>query len=84
MKLPARAAPFLFGALLSMIMVALLSGLLLLRREGLHPGFVALWAESFLATWPVAFPTVLVVAPVVRRLVGAITQAPLPQGAGRG
>lgn len=78
MKLPARAAPFLFGALLSTIMVTVVSGLLLLRREGLQPGFLSMWADSFLAIWPVAFPTVLVVAPGVRRLVAALTHAPAP------
>ncbi len=75
MKLPARCAPVLFGGLLSTVMVSLVSGLMLFVHEGLHPGFAAQWLRGFASTWPVAFPTVLVVAPLVRRLVARMTAA---------
>lgn len=73
MRIPSRAAPFLFGAVLSAIMVAIVSAFVLVTTQGLHPGLAAQWLKSCATTWPVAFPTVTVVAPWVRRLVGRIT-----------
>ncbi len=73
MKMPARYAPILFGALLSAIMVAIVSAFVLASSQGLHAGFPAQWVRSCMTTWPVAFPTVLLVAPWVRRVVGRVT-----------
>ncbi|MBL8225136.1 MAG: DUF2798 domain-containing protein [Chromatiales bacterium] len=73
MRIPVRFAPLLFGALLSAIMVAIVSAFVLITTQGLQPGLPALWARSCLTTWPVAFPTVTVVAPWVRKLVGRVT-----------
>lgn len=65
--------PILFSALLSSIMVAIVSAFVLLNAQGLHPGLFAQWLKSCATTWPVAFPTVAVVAPWVRKLVGRLT-----------
>lgn len=73
MRIPARFAPLLFSALLSAIMVCIVSAFVLTLSQGIHAGFVAQWIKSCLTTWPVAFPTVAVVAPWVRRVVGRIT-----------
>lgn len=73
MRIPARYAPILFGALLSMIMVAVVSAFVLAINQGLHPGFLAQWTKSCLTTWPMAFVTVTIVAPQVRRVVAKLT-----------
>jgi hypothetical protein len=73
MRIPARFAPVLFGALLSIIMVGLVSAFVIAITQGIQAGFAAQWVRSCLTTWPVAFPTVTLVAPWVRRLVGQIT-----------
>ena len=73
MRIPARYAPILFSALLSSIMVAIVSAFVLVTTQGLHPGIVAQWLKSCATTWPVAFPTVAVVAPMVRRIIGRLT-----------
>lgn len=73
MRIPARFAPVAFGALLSIIMVAVVSAFVLALNRGLGDGFIAAWLRSCATTWPVAFPTVLVVAPWVRRVVGRMT-----------
>ncbi|ANO50682.1 hypothetical protein BA177_05190 [Woeseia oceani] len=73
MRIPSRYAPLLFSALLSAIMVAIVSAFVLVISQGLHAGFAAQWLRSCLTTWPVAFPTVAVVAPLVRDLVGRMT-----------
>lgn len=73
MRIPARHAPILFGALLSAIMVAIVSAVVLLMNQGWSADFPARWLKSFVGTWPIAFPTVLVVAPLVRRIVARLT-----------
>jgi hypothetical protein len=73
MRIPARFAPVVFGALLSAIMVGLVSAFVLAITQGIHSGFTAQWLRSCATTWPVAFPTVTLVAPWVRRVVGALT-----------
>jgi hypothetical protein len=73
MRIPPRFAPIVFGGLLSAIMVAVVSALVLAISQGVHQGFVWQWMRSCLTTWPVAFPTVTIVAPWVRRVVGRLT-----------
>lgn len=75
MRIPVRFAPIAFGALLSAIMVALVSAFVIAVTQGLHAGFAAQWLKSCATTWPVAFPTVTLVAPWVRRIVGRLTVA---------
>lgn len=73
MRIPARYAPILFSALLSAIMVCIVSAFVLVVSQGIHPGLPAQWLKSCVTTWPVAFPTVAVVAPWVRGVVGRVT-----------
>ncbi|GGY54526.1 hypothetical protein GCM10011297_29120 [Bacterioplanes sanyensis] len=73
MRMPARFAPILFSALLSAIMVSIVSAFVLILSQGFQPNFAAQWLKSCITTWPIAFPTVAVVAPWVRRLVGRMT-----------
>jgi len=73
MRIPARFAPIIFGALLSSIMVAIVSAFVLALSQGFHPGFAAQWLRSCATTWPFAFVTVTLVAPWVRRIVGRVT-----------
>ncbi|WP_418930354.1 DUF2798 domain-containing protein [Gilvimarinus xylanilyticus] len=74
MYIPARYSPILFSALLSAIMVCIVSAFVLVISQGIHPGFAGQWLKSCLTTWPIAFPTVAVVAPVVRKIVGKLTR----------
>ena len=73
MRIPSRYSPIVFGALLSAIMVALVSAFVLAINTGLHAGFLSQWLKSCATTWPVAFPTVTLLAPWVRRVVGRVT-----------
>lgn len=73
MRIPARFAPILFNALLSAIMVCIVSAFVLIISQGINPGLPAQWLKSCITTWPVAFPTVAIVAPWVRRVVSQIT-----------
>ena len=73
MRIPARFAPILVSALLSAIMVCIVSAFVLITSQGIHPDLPAQWLKSCATTWPIAFPTVAVVAPWVRRIVGRMT-----------
>jgi hypothetical protein len=73
MRISNRFAPIVFGGLLSAIMVAIVSAVVLAINQGIQQGFLWQWFRSCVTTWPVAFPTVTVVAPWVRRVVGRLT-----------
>lgn len=72
--IPARFAPVLFGLILSGLMSAIVSAIATLRAAGLTEGFPALWLGAWAPSWAVSFPTVLVVAPVTRRIVARLTR----------
>lgn len=73
MRIPARFALILFSALLSAVMVCIVSAFVLAISQGVNSEFPTQWLRSCLTTWPVAFPTVAIVAPWVRRIVGRVT-----------
>ncbi len=72
---PKRLAPVVFGFMLSGLMSFIVSLVATVRAAGLTDGFVALWMSAWLPSWLVAFPTVLLVAPAVRRFVERNTKA---------
>ena len=71
--IPARFAPVLFGFLLLAMMSFIVSGLSTFRAVGLGDVFPMLWLGNWLVSWATAFPIVLVVAPITRRLVARMT-----------
>lgn len=74
--MPARYAPILFGFILSALMSFMVSGIATFRNFGPADGFFGLWVSAWLPSWLIAFPVVLVVAPVARRLVGLVVRPP--------
>ena len=77
MKLPSACQPLVFGLLLSGLMSLIVSGIATWHAIGLPSDFLARWIGSWLFAWVVAFPTVLVVAPIVRRLTGLVVAPPI-------
>ncbi len=73
--LPPRYAPYLFGFLLSGLMTLIVSGIVSVQALGVRPETLTTWMESWLTSWVVAFPTVLFVAPAVRRLTERLTRS---------
>ncbi len=69
---PKSFAPALSGFILSGLMSLLVSGIGTCRVVGIAPGFVGTWMTGWLTAWLVAFPVVLVLAPLTRRVVGAL------------
>lgn len=74
--MPSRFAPVLFGLVLSALMSFIVSGIATARTAGFVDGFPSLWINAWLPSWIIAFPTVLIVAPMARRLVGLLVSAP--------
>ena len=63
-----RQAPIIMALLLSIIMTLVVSGVSTLRGVGLTGAFVRVWLSAWGLSWLAAFPTLLVLLPVVRRL----------------
>jgi len=61
--------PVVFGFVLSGLMSLVVSGISTARVAGFGPGFAGQWSGAWLTAWLFAFPVVLFVAPVARRLV---------------
>lgn len=74
--MPARFAPVLFGLILSALMSLLVAGIATFRNFGLVQSFPSLWVGAWLPSWMIAFPVVLVVAPIARKLVALLVKAP--------
>jgi hypothetical protein len=74
-KLPAKAAMWLLPLILTGFMTIIVSGISTARAVGFGPATANLWFASWIWSWAVAFPTMLVVMPLARRLVAAMTEA---------
>ena len=62
----------MFGFLLSGLMTLLVTGLTTAINLGLDGFTVGKWSGAFVRSWPITFPSVLLVAPVVHRLVARL------------
>ncbi|MFO1105017.1 MAG: DUF2798 domain-containing protein [Amaricoccus sp.] len=78
-RLPARYATIVMPLILSILMTFVVSAIATLRNLGLDPSFLGHWMQAWGLSWLVAFPTLLCILPLVRRLVGLIV-APATRG----
>ena len=74
LMIPARFAPVVFGFILSGLMSLIVSGIATFRALGPVAGFFSQWMGSWGPSWLVAFPTVLIVAPLTRRIVAKLVR----------
>ncbi|MFT6674909.1 MAG: hypothetical protein ACJAVM_001095 [Sulfitobacter sp.] len=73
--IPARFAPVVFGFILSGLMSLMVSGIATYRAFGFNEIFLHSWMGAWSVSWLVAFPAVLVVAPITRRLVAILVRS---------
>ena len=74
-RLPHRYAPFLYGVIqVAMITTAVASAVGVYHSGPLGTAALARWAGLWLAAWRLMLPIVIVISPLVRRLVAAITR----------
>lgn len=69
MSMASKREAWLFSLILSGLMSAVVAGISTWRMLGIPENFPTLWLGSWLNAWLVAFPCVLVMAPLTRRLV---------------
>ncbi|MEO3387204.1 DUF2798 domain-containing protein [Mesorhizobium sp. CAU 1741] len=70
---PKRVEQVAFGFLLTCFMTFIVSGIAtFLAIQRVDAGFASLWFTAWMSSWAVAFPSVLVVAPLVRRILRRI------------
>ena len=68
-----KYAPILFGLILSGLMSLLVSGVTSARTTNLELAFTGIWISAWFTAWSIAFPVVLLLAPLTRRVVDRIT-----------
>ena len=54
-------------------MALLMSGVLTAIFIEFSRNFASRWMHAFVIAWPIAFPSILVIAPIVRKLVAKLT-----------
>lgn len=75
-KLPARYNAIAIPLVLSMLMTIVVSGISTVVALGLKEGWQSFWFKAWLLSWAVAFPTMLLVLPIARRLVARFVEPP--------
>ncbi|HTR86855.1 MAG TPA: DUF2798 domain-containing protein [Reyranella sp.] len=75
-KLPSSWFRFALPAGTTVFMTFLVSGVATWRALGWVPGMVQTWMTSWGIAWLVAFPTMLVMMPIVRRWLARIIEEP--------
>jgi hypothetical protein len=75
-KLPARANAIAVPLVLTMIMSLIISGISTYRATGPSPVFFTTWMYSWLISWVIAFPTVVFVLPLARKIVAKFVELP--------
>ncbi|RTL71365.1 MAG: DUF2798 domain-containing protein [Hyphomicrobiales bacterium] len=75
-SLPRWSHRFVMPVLLSVLMTAVVSAISTLKAVGVRPDIVSLWLQAWFWSWIVAFPTLLLVLPLVRRWSAFLTEEP--------
>lgn len=70
LRLPARLAPVVMALQLSVLMTMVVSAVSTARGVGFGPSFAAVWLSAWGLSWLAAFPTLVVLLPIVRRITG--------------
>jgi Protein of unknown function (DUF2798) len=75
-KLPARYHWVVLPLVMSIFMTFIVSGVSIARVRGVADGFVGAWLPSWGLSWLVAFPVLIAINPLVRRVVGLLVDHP--------
>jgi hypothetical protein len=79
-KLPARYASIVMPLVLSLLMTFVVSAISTLKSLGPTPAFLSTWPVAWGLSWLVAFPTLLALLPMVRRIVALVVAPPSAPG----
>jgi len=67
-KLPAKYSGIVMPFFLSVLMSMLVSFISTIRVSGLTYQFINLWMSSWAISWLIAFPTLLLILPIVKKI----------------
>jgi hypothetical protein len=70
--MPDLRTRLIFAALMSFLMTIIMSGWITWLNIGFQPNYAQRWLHAFLAAWPAAFFSVMLIAPTVQRLTARI------------
>ncbi len=73
-ELPARHNSLVMPLNLSLLMTCVVSAISVLRTQGSGPNALALWPSAWALSWYVAFPVLLVILPMVRRITALLVR----------
>ncbi len=72
-KLPARYASIVMPFILSIMMTFIVSMIATAKTLGIaHPNLASSWMTAWALSWVVAFPVLLAILPIVRRMVAMV------------
>ena len=74
-KLPPQALFFLIPLFLSFIMSGIVSFISLVRSLGFNAPLLSPWLDAWMLSWLIAFPTVLLVLPMARKLAMSLVRS---------
>lgn len=73
-KIPARHAVIVMPFILSIFMTCLVSLISTLRSLGLADNLLQVWMGAWAMSWVVAFPALLLVLPLVKKITGMLVE----------
>lgn len=75
-KLPPKAALIVTPMILSFLMSGIVAGIATMRAVGLVPDLPGRILHAWMLSYPVAFPSAMIVMPLVRRIVRLVVDIP--------
>ena len=75
-KFPAKYGSIVMPFLLSILMTMLVSFISTVKIAGVTSQLLNIWISSWGVSWVIAFPTLLVLLPIVRRLTASLVRHP--------
>ena len=72
--IPRKYSSILFGLIVSMLMTLIVSGVSTFNNIKSSDDFLYLWLDSWYKSWIIAFPIILIVSPLAKKIVQKITR----------
>ena len=73
-KLPKRYNTIVMPLILSLLMTSVVSAISIVRAQGLTAPTLAMWPSAWALSWAIAFPVLLLMLPVVKRVTAVIVE----------
>ncbi|MGY5797504.1 DUF2798 domain-containing protein [Rheinheimera faecalis] len=76
MMIPSRYSTYVFSFFMSLLMSGVMSFCITALNLGWVTDLLLLWLKAWSAAFVIAFPTIVLVTPLVRKLVSLVISAP--------